>query len=171
VADYIPYWQLLRDPRWQRKRLEVMERAGFACEDCGETTKTLNVHHTHYVKGRKPWEYQTSELRCLCEDCHASTSEKIAEINRRVGALSPDILDEIIGFVRGQELINSAVGSDPDESLLIFNFAQARGAASAFGITGDGIDAAHDHAIANGWCVTYRKLIQIWNQQNGVADA
>jgi hypothetical protein len=65
------YSDLLRDPRWQRKRLEVMHRAHFACEHCGDTTTTLNVHHVEYVRGRMPWEYSGRELRCLCEPCHA----------------------------------------------------------------------------------------------------
>lgn len=64
------YSDLLRDPRWQRKRLEVMQRADFSCEECGDATRTLNVHHIKYKKGRKPWEYDASELRCLCEHCH-----------------------------------------------------------------------------------------------------
>jgi hypothetical protein len=64
------YSDLLRDPRWQRKRLEVMQRAGFACELCGDTRTTLNVHHTQYVRGRDPWDYPAAELRCLCEPCH-----------------------------------------------------------------------------------------------------
>lgn len=66
------YSDLLKDPRWQRKRLEVMEAAGFACELCRATDKTLNVHHAKYVRGRKPWEYDRSELHCLCEGCHRS---------------------------------------------------------------------------------------------------
>lgn len=88
---YVSYSDLLRDPRWQRKRLEVMSAAGFACIQCGDTETTLNVHHTHYVKGRKPWEYDASELRCLCEPCHgrehgkAPTREQLAATatNRR----------------------------------------------------------------------------------------
>lgn len=64
------YADLLRDPRWQRMRLEVMQRAGFACERCHSTTKTLNVHHTYYSKGRPPWQYPSESLRCLCEECH-----------------------------------------------------------------------------------------------------
>lgn len=65
------YAEMYRDPRWQRKRLEVMERAGFACQECSSTTKTLNVHHRLYRKGAAPWAYEDSELMCLCEDCHS----------------------------------------------------------------------------------------------------
>ena len=40
------YKKLLKDPRWQKKRLKVLERAGWACEECGDTKTELHVHHT-----------------------------------------------------------------------------------------------------------------------------
>lgn len=64
------YSEKLRDPRWQKKRLEILNRAGFACEDCGSTTKTLEVHHLHYIKGCEPWDYDWPHLSCYCSDCH-----------------------------------------------------------------------------------------------------
>lgn len=30
----------------------------------------LNIHHTYYIEGRKPWEYDNEALVTLCEDCH-----------------------------------------------------------------------------------------------------
>lgn len=47
-----------------------MERAGFKCEACGNGKDTLNVHHKEYVKGNEPWEYNETQLACLCETCH-----------------------------------------------------------------------------------------------------
>ncbi len=35
------YLEKLKDPRWQKKRLAVMERAGWKCQCCSETKKTL----------------------------------------------------------------------------------------------------------------------------------
>jgi hypothetical protein len=67
----LTYSEQLRHPNWQRKRLEVMEAAGFQCEECGADDVTLNVHHRRYVKGRMVWEYEGRDLACLCEDCHA----------------------------------------------------------------------------------------------------
>jgi 5-methylcytosine-specific restriction endonuclease McrA len=64
------YSELLRDPRWQRKRLEIMGLDDFKCRYCGNHELTLNVHHIHYNKGHKPWEYENDELITLCEDCH-----------------------------------------------------------------------------------------------------
>lgn len=66
------YSEKLRDPRWQRKRLEIMQRDGFACVKCGNDRKTLNVHHTSYLAGRAPWDYPDSYLETQCEDCHAA---------------------------------------------------------------------------------------------------
>lgn len=69
------YFEKLRDPRWQKKRLEVMQAADFHCEICGDGEHTLNVHHKTYFKGREPWEYESKQLACLCESCHASVTE------------------------------------------------------------------------------------------------
>lgn len=71
------YWQKLKDPRWQRKRLEAMEKADFTCEICGDSESTLNVHHKEYFKGHEPWEYLTEQLCVLCESCHEAQHEKI----------------------------------------------------------------------------------------------
>lgn len=70
------YAAKLKDPRWQRLRLKVFERDGWACQECRATHKTLHVHHLHYRPGTEPWEYPLSVLQTLCEDCHAAESEK-----------------------------------------------------------------------------------------------
>lgn len=65
----ISYSEKLRDPRWQKKRLCVMQRDGFACRDCGDADSTLHVHHCHYEKG-EPWQTDERFLLTLCADCH-----------------------------------------------------------------------------------------------------
>lgn len=69
------YTDLLRHPKWQRRRLEIMSRDGFACTCCHADDKTLNVHHKRYRPGAAPWEYSDDELVTLCEDCHESEHE------------------------------------------------------------------------------------------------
>lgn len=64
------YSKLLRDPRWQRMRLEIFSRDNWACEFCLDTNSELQVHHDYYIYGLKPWEYPTSILRTLCDACH-----------------------------------------------------------------------------------------------------
>ena len=74
------YGERMKDPRWQKKRLEVLSRDGWKCVYCGDGTKTLHVHHTYYVAGRDPWEYPSGGLVSLCEDCHEHEPEYGATI-------------------------------------------------------------------------------------------
>ena len=62
------YNDKLKDPRWQRRRLEIMQRADFACEICGDRSEELHIHHKKY-RG-EPWDASDSELECLCSTCH-----------------------------------------------------------------------------------------------------
>lgn len=64
------YAELRRDPRWQKRRLEIMERDEFKCVRCGDDGRTLNVHHAYYVPGRSPWQYLSFALSTLCTSCH-----------------------------------------------------------------------------------------------------
>jgi hypothetical protein len=69
-ADRRPYREKLLDPRWQRVRLRVFARDGWACVACGETTRTLHVHHLRYEPGQEPWEAHLDTLATLCALCH-----------------------------------------------------------------------------------------------------
>lgn len=64
------YSEKLKDPRWQRKRLEILQRDNFCCQSCNDAEKTLHVHHVFYQKGRDPWDYSNCDLITLCDDCH-----------------------------------------------------------------------------------------------------
>jgi hypothetical protein len=80
------YSEKLRDPRWQKKRLRVMQRDGFACRDCGESTKSLQVHHCFYAKG-DPWLTEDRFLMTLCCDCHQDRSELEQDAKRALGMI------------------------------------------------------------------------------------
>ena len=64
------YSDKLKDPRWQRKRLEVLNRDGFKCLACGDETSQLQVHHCYYVSKRDPWDYPIESLLTFCSRCH-----------------------------------------------------------------------------------------------------
>lgn len=68
--DKFNYSDLLKHPKWQKKRLEIFQRDEFTCKVCGDTEATLHVHHKEYTNGHKPWEYDNSNLITVCEDCH-----------------------------------------------------------------------------------------------------
>jgi hypothetical protein len=101
------YWELLRDPQWQKKRLRIMERSKFECEECGSKTTTLNVHHSYYEKGLKPWEYPDESLHCLCEPCHVEAGDWRKAMDRQIGRLSafgPHLLQELLGIAYALEM-------------------------------------------------------------------
>lgn len=62
------YKQKLLDPRWQRKRLEILNRDDFRCRFCCDNENTLHVHHLSYHGN--PWDTPNDQLITLCEDCH-----------------------------------------------------------------------------------------------------
>ena len=82
--DKRSYAEKLRDPRWQKIRLKVFERDNWACKSCGETTKTLHVHHKLYEKGKEPWEYPLEYLLTLCEPCHDKEFTHRPDMERRL---------------------------------------------------------------------------------------
>jgi hypothetical protein len=66
-----PAWkEQIKSPKWQKKRLEVLNLRGFKCEECKNEDKTLHVHHRFYISGRLIHEYDNDVLQVLCEDCH-----------------------------------------------------------------------------------------------------
>lgn len=73
----LSYYEKLKDPRWQKKRLEVMQANDFTCECCQGTEITLNIHHKEYFKGLEPWEYEIEQLACICEVCHESQHDYV----------------------------------------------------------------------------------------------
>lgn len=81
------YAEKLKHPKWQKKRLEALNNANFTCQFCGETEKTLHVHHLLYHKGRQPWEYHSLLLNAICEDCHA------VHHNKNVHPIIKDLLE------------------------------------------------------------------------------
>jgi hypothetical protein len=64
------YPNKLRDPRWQRMRLEIMSRDEFRCQRCLDSKSTLHVHHRYYLANKDPWDYPLEALVTLCEGCH-----------------------------------------------------------------------------------------------------
>lgn len=95
------FWAAYKDPRWQKRRLEILSRADWRCEACEETTKQLHVHHRHYVRGRKPWEYKDNELDALCETCHERATAATKTMKTLTGNMGRFEMEEIVGFAQG----------------------------------------------------------------------
>ena len=71
------YYEKLKDPRWQKKRLQVLDRDEWTCTRCGAKDKTFNVLHWVYAKSGNPWDVKDDYLDTLCEDCHSKVESMI----------------------------------------------------------------------------------------------
>ena len=70
----------LKDPRWQKKRLEIMKRDDFKCKSCSASDKQLHVHHNYYEYGIEIWDYDDDCYETLCYDCHFDTTMNTKDI-------------------------------------------------------------------------------------------
>lgn len=107
--DNKSYFEKLKDPRWQKLRLKVLERDCWCCVLCNCPDKTLNVHHLSYENGKDPWEYELQDLATLCDDCHEQEktdrqieNNLIKELKRKF--ISYRILSDITDAIRNMEL-------------------------------------------------------------------
>ena len=89
------YSELLKDPRWQKKRLEIMNRDDFTCRKCQSKEKTLHVHHVAYLAGNDPWDYHDNFYLTLCHECHetehADAIKSLSATLSTLGFFSDDI--------------------------------------------------------------------------------
>ena len=77
-----PYGEKFKDPRWQKLRLEVLQRDEFKCRHCQDDQNTLNIHHANYRRGAEPWDYPMDNFVTLCEPCHRKVEHQIYLIRK-----------------------------------------------------------------------------------------
>lgn len=153
------YYELLRDPRWQKKRLEVMQRAEFSCENCGDSTTTINVHHKYYTKGAMPWDYPNEALACFCEPCHESWHSDLETVKYLISRAFPTHLAELVGYLKGKVLLFEA---GPDSERLTVNcHGEACGLAEAYGIRGNDAGDKVIDVLDSGKKIGHRELWSI----------
>lgn len=69
------YKEQLKRPRWQKKRLEILNRDKFTCQKCQDTETELQIHHLRYDFSKLAWEYENKWLITLCKHCHQTIEE------------------------------------------------------------------------------------------------
>lgn len=67
------YSKKLASPKWQRKRLEILNRDNFTCQSCGSDKYELHVHHFKYSNTGKPEDVNDEDLITYCSHCHLIT--------------------------------------------------------------------------------------------------
>lgn len=122
------YVELLRDPRWQKRRLEILQRDGWECLSCGTKEKTLHVHHRKYERGKAPWEYPDEVLETLCEDCHEAAGvlrKRILDALADANGSSDEI--QALGYLHALHLY-----CDDNGTLKLEDYHHAAGVAAAW---------------------------------------
>lgn len=110
------YKTLLQDARWQKKRLEVFNRAGWVCEWCGDDENNLQVHHGYYPKNEKgkmadPWEAPDDVLYCLCKDSHEQAEVLRQAIYLELGRIHPKHHAHVLRLLRQ---VREVIAEDPE---------------------------------------------------------
>jgi hypothetical protein len=125
------YADLLLDPRWQKKRLEVLTRDEWTCQRCDAKDKTLHVHHFLYHGNAPPWDAPMDELATVCEPCHGELTEQKASLREAIFRFEQGFgpLDRVIAYLQ------AFVAWYDDEGLVVVkNHAAAYGIAQMVGV-------------------------------------
>ena len=78
------YQEQLKSPKWQKKRLEILERDEYTCQNCGETENELHVHHLFYLRNLKIYEYPDKFYITLCKDCHEKIHDETEMLYKEI---------------------------------------------------------------------------------------
>jgi len=109
------YSEKLRDPRWQKKRLQIMERDEFTCRDTSETGETLNVHHSWYAKG-DPWDTPDEFLLTLSETAHKERQALEDRAKKALGLIMAsnhmEPLEELTVMLEGLARLSSELAGE-----------------------------------------------------------
>lgn len=120
MTTKMSYAEQLQHPNWQRKRLEVLDRAGYECASCGSKDKMLHVHHKRYIKGRMAWDYDEGNFEVLCKDCHKDDHDLRELLDRLMAecdsGASP--LRTVVAMLSGY--LDASVAVDPGLSRMGF---------------------------------------------------
>ena len=99
-------------PKWQKRRLEILEAAGYQCQTCDDTEKTLHVHHKRYIKGRDVWDYADDDLEVLCADCHKHEHWQRDELNKMVSTMCSEQVADLLCIIAGMKSYALEIADD-----------------------------------------------------------
>jgi 5-methylcytosine-specific restriction endonuclease McrA len=118
MANSTSYSEKLRHPKWQKKRLEILQRDNFTCQCCFDDDTELNVHHKKYIFGNEIWDYDDSVFITLCIDCHKDITESKRNIKNIIddNFVTTDYIFEL------ESILETIKSFDPYELTLVSNY-------------------------------------------------
>lgn len=115
------YLAKLRDPRWQKRKSEVLARDGFTCSWCGAGVnhgRNLQVHHGYYDRAlERPEDYPDESLFTLCERCHEQAEVVRQQVYEALGCLHPKYHHHI--YYTLMELLERLQGGEKFDELAV----------------------------------------------------
>lgn len=94
------YARKLLDGRWQRKRLEILQRDNFCCTIC-QRSHNVQIHHNWYLKNMEPWDYTADQLVSLCNEHHEEIGELQEGLKRLLARSGPAIQRQVYDYLFG----------------------------------------------------------------------
>lgn len=94
------YAKKLLDGRWQKKRLEILQRDGFCCTIC-QRQHNVQIHHNWYLKNMEPWDYNGDQLVTLCNEHHEEIGELQEGLKRLLARSGPEIQRKVYDYLYG----------------------------------------------------------------------
>lgn len=116
------YADKLKDPRWQKKRLKIMERDNWTCRGCGRDDNQLQVHHLRY--SNEPWEIGDDDLITFCHECHESAEASISSI--KDGLVKTQRISGVTGLDEIDRIITELVALEPKDLMGVRKMVCAR---------------------------------------------
>lgn len=95
-----------KDPRWEKKRIEIYRRDYWHCRKCGNTNIKLEAHHLYYQRDLMLWEYDNDSLVTLCTKCHNDIHDNLKKLS---GIIAFKILTgelDVLGILPMSDYIN-----------------------------------------------------------------
>jgi hypothetical protein len=99
------YANKLRDVRWQKKRLDVLQGHGWQCDECCSSEVELQVHHYWYETGLNPWDYEERCYGVLCDKCHTQWHAAKLEFDKIMAGMLSTNMEQANGLLAGLSLI------------------------------------------------------------------
>jgi len=112
----VNYSDQLKMPQWKERRLQILERDNYTCQECGNDDVELHVHHKVYIENRMAWDYNHLLLITLCPECHKKVHSRMTAIQERIGFMTKEQLYFAV------DIINMLQLGTPEQGLKTLEF-------------------------------------------------
>jgi hypothetical protein len=103
--------QMFRDQRWDARKLNLLEAAGWACQECGLRVGEEGIHICFYPKGKMVWDYPSKAFKVLC----AAHRQERAAFERQLRDALPAFTTNELGKLL--DLLDELRAVPPEERL------------------------------------------------------